>query len=99
MWKCVIDKLLKMSNSLVGRNIPSQQCGKDISINVSWPSVQKCVYMAMWQDTFTGVTKKHCGLDTYIKCVIAQCAEICLHDYVAKTHFIEVQRKSSILCV
>ena len=31
----VLDKLLKMSYSLVGRNIPSQQCGKDISINVS----------------------------------------------------------------
>ena len=42
--KCVIDKLLKMSYSLVGRNIPSQQCDKDISINVSWPSVRKCVY-------------------------------------------------------
>ena len=39
VWKCVIDKLLKMSNSLVGRNIPSQQCGKDIYINVSWPGV------------------------------------------------------------
>ena len=49
VWKCVIDKLLKMSYSLVGRNILSQQCGKDISINVSWPSVRKCVYMAMWQ--------------------------------------------------
>ena len=49
VWKCVIDKLLKMSYSLVGRNIPLQQCGKDISINVSWPSVRKCVYMAMWQ--------------------------------------------------
>ena len=49
VWKCVIDKLLKMSNSLVGRNIPSQQCGKDISINVSRPSVRKCVYMEMWQ--------------------------------------------------
>ena len=43
VWKCVIDKLLKMSYSLVGRNIPSQQCGKDISINVSWSSVRKCV--------------------------------------------------------
>ena len=39
----VLDKLLKMSYSLVGRNIPSQKCGKD---------------------TFTGVTKKHCELDT-----------------------------------
>ena len=43
-WKCVIDELLKMSYSLVGRNIPSQQCGKD---------------------TFTSVTNKYCGLDTY----------------------------------
>ena len=57
----------------------------------------------IWQcakDTFTGVTKKHCGIDTYIKCVIAQCAEMCLHGYVVKTHFIEaVQRKSLIFCV
>ena len=45
VWKCVIDKLLKMSYSLVGGNIPSQQCGQDISINVSWPSVWKCVCM------------------------------------------------------
>ena len=49
VWGCVIDKLLKMTYSLVGRNIPSQQCGKDISINVFWLSVRKCVYMAMWQ--------------------------------------------------
>ena len=49
VWEYVIDKLLKMSYRLVGRNIPSQQCGKDISINVSWPSVRKCVYMVMWQ--------------------------------------------------
>ena len=49
VWKCVVDKLLKMTYSLVGRNIPSQQCGKDISIDVSWPSMRKCVYMAIWQ--------------------------------------------------
>ena len=48
VWKCVIDKLLKMSYNLVGRSIPSQQCGKDTPINVSWPSVQKCAYMVMW---------------------------------------------------
>ena len=64
------------------------------------------------KDTFTGVTKKHCGLDTFrnvpsricgkdtftgvakklwvghiYKCVIAQCAEMCLHGYVAKTFY------------
>ena len=49
VWECVIDKLLKMSYSLVGRNIPSQQCGKNISVNASWPSARKCIYMAMWQ--------------------------------------------------
>ena len=42
-------QVAEMPYSLVGRNIPSQQCGKDISINVSWSSVQKCDYMAMWQ--------------------------------------------------
>ena len=57
VWKCVIDKLLKMSYSLVGRNIPSQQCGKDI--------------------------------------VLAQCAEMCLHGYVAKTH-LPVLLKSTV---
>ena len=55
VWKCVIDKLLKMSYSLVGRNIPSQQCGKD---------------------TFTGVTKKHCGLDTYKMCHSPVCGNV-----------------------
>ena len=49
VWKCVIDKLLKMPYSLVGRNIPLQQCGKDISINVPCPSVRKCDNMATWQ--------------------------------------------------
>ena len=56
-----------------------------------------CGNVSIWQcgkGAFTGVTKKHCGLDKYIKCVIAQCAEMCLHGYVVKTHFIEaVQRK------
>ena len=34
------------------------------------------------------------------KCVIAQCAEMCLHGNVAKTHFIEaVKWKSLIFCV
>ena len=28
VWKCVIDKLLKMSYSLVGRNILLQKCAK-----------------------------------------------------------------------
>ena len=44
VWKCVIDKLLKMSYSLVGRNIPSQQCGKDISINVLAQCAEMCLY-------------------------------------------------------
>ena len=35
VWKCVIDKLLKMSYSLVGRNIPLQQCGKDTFTGVT----------------------------------------------------------------
>ena len=51
-WKSLIARCVEMcyrqvaeiSYSLVGRNIPSQQCGKDISINVSWSSVRKCVY-------------------------------------------------------
>ena len=38
------------------------------------------------KDTFTGVAKKHCGLDTY-KCVIAQCADMCLPGYVADTFY------------
>ena len=60
VWKCVIDKLLKMSYSLVGRSIPSQQCGKDI-----------------------------------YKCVLAQCAEMCLYGNVAKTH-LQVLLKSTV---
>ena len=50
------------------------------------------------KDTFTSVTKKRCGLDT--QNVIDLCAEMFLHGYLAKTHFIEaVQRKSLIFCV
>ena len=56
-WKSLIAQCVEMCYrqvaempySLVGRNIPSQQCGEGISINVSWSSVRKCVYMAMWQ--------------------------------------------------
>ena len=55
VWKCVTDKLLKMSYIFVGRNIPSQQCGKD---------------------TFTGVTKKHCGLDTNKMCHSLMCGNV-----------------------
>ena len=81
-------QVAEMPHSLVGRNIPLRQCGEDISINVSGN-------VSIWQcgkDTFTSVTKKHCGLDTY-KFIIAKCAEMCLHGYVVKTHFIEaVQR-------
>ena len=60
VWKCVIDKLLKMSYSLVGGNILSQQRGKDI-----------------------------------YKCVLAQCAEMCLYGNVAKTH-LQVLLKSTV---
>ena len=52
VWKCVIDKLLKMSYSLMGRNIPSQKCSKDISINVPWP---QCAEMFL----FGNVEKTH----------------------------------------
>ena len=131
VWKCVIDKFLKMSYSLVDRNIPSQQCGKGIYKCVLAQCPEMCLIRQCGKDTFTGVTKKHCGLDKYIKCVIVQCAEIssrlcgkdtftsvikkhcgldtkcviarcaemCLHGYVVKTHFIEaVQRKSLVPC-
>ena len=44
VWKCVIDKLPKMSYSLVGRNIPSQQCGKDIYKCVLARCAEMCLY-------------------------------------------------------
>ena len=56
VWKCVINKLLKMSYSLVGGNMLSELCGKDTFISVPWPIVRKCVYMAMWQNTFINVS-------------------------------------------
>ena len=43
VWKCVIDKLLRMFYSLVGRNIPSQQC--DIYKCV----LAQCAEMCLWQ--------------------------------------------------
>ena len=61
VWKCVIDKSPKTPYSLVGRNIPSQQCGKDI-----------------------------------YRCVLAQCAEICLYGNVAKTHFTGITKSTVV---
>ena len=51
VWKCVIDKLLKMSYSLA--------------------SEQKYPFTVMW--------KRH-----IYKCVLAQCAEMCLYGNVAR---------------
>ena len=76
VWKCVIDKLLKMSCSLVGRNIPSQRRAMIYLLMCPGPV---CGNVPIWhcvKGAFTGVTKKHCGLDKYIKYVIAQNAEI-----------------------
>ena len=105
-----------MCQSPVGRNVSlhlgdkdtftgvhRKHCGLDTFINVSKPSMWKCVYISV-ADTFTGVAKKHCGLAIVVghtyKCVIAQCADMCLPGYVAKAPFIEaVQWKSLIFCV
>ena len=67
-WKSLIAQCVEMcyrqvagmSYSLVGRNIPSQRCGKDI-----------------------------------YKCVLVQCAEMCLYGNVAKTH-LPVLLKSTV---
>ena len=112
-WKSVIDKLLKMSYSLVGRNVSSQLCGKDTFtgvtkknwgqgtlINVLWPDVRKCVFTAMWQRYIHRCYQKALWVGHIYKCVIVRCVDMCLHSYVAKTHFSEaIQWKSLIFCV
>ena len=84
VWKCVIDKLLKMSYSLVGRNNPSQKCGKDIykCVLVQCAEMRPgpvCGNVSIWQcgkDAFTGVTKKHCGLGAYKMCHSQVCGNV-----------------------
>ena len=49
------------------------------------PGGWKCVFIAMWQRHIHRCYPKELWAGHICKCIIARCAEMCLHGYVAKT--------------
>ena len=95
IYKCGTDTSYKHVCHIYNCLCHIYKCGKDTFINVSQHSVQKCVYMPMWQRHIYWCYQKALWVGHIQKCVIALCANMCLHSYVAKTHLL-VLLKSTV---